>query len=82
MSTSASTVSSNAYSNPNTAYLGQDDQDALKAAVFQRLHPRLYLERYAVENFRPDGRLFGDFRSVSVNVGEQFAFLYSSSIMN
>ena len=66
----------------SNAYIGRDDQDALKAAVFQRLHPRLYLERYAVENFRPDGRLFGDFRSVSVNVGEQFTFLYSSSFMN
>lgn len=45
------------------------DQESLKAAVFQRLHPRIYLERFVAENVRPDGRDFDGWRDVSVNVG-------------
>ena len=54
----------------NLAHLSQEEQDALKAAVFQRLHPRVYLERYIDEDIRPDGRAFWEFRDVDVNVGE------------
>ncbi|KAF7312291.1 Semialdhyde-dh domain-containing protein [Mycena indigotica] len=42
---------------------------ALKAAVFQRLHPHTYLERFVAEKYRPDGRQFDAWRDVSVNVG-------------
>jgi polyribonucleotide nucleotidyltransferase len=58
---------------PNSAakldHLSQEKQDALRAAVFQRLHPRAYLERYIAEDVRPDGRTFLEFRDVYVNVG-------------
>ena len=50
---------------------------ALKASIFQRLHPRAYLERFIAENFRPDGRPFDAWRDVSVNVG-RFVFMLSS----
>ena len=52
--------------------------DALKASIFQRLHPRAYLERFLSEGFRPDGRPISstssgtssdEFRAVNVNVG-------------
>jgi len=56
--------------NTNLAHLSHEEQDTLKAAVFQRLHPRLYLERFFAEDIRPDGRTFDGFRDVSVNVGE------------
>ena len=55
-------------------HLSQEEQDALKAAVFQRLHPRAYLERYIAEDVRPDGRSFLDFRDVYVNVGSCLSF--------
>ncbi|KAJ7773241.1 ribosomal protein S5 domain 2-type protein [Mycena metata] len=42
---------------------------ALKASIFQRLHPRAYLERFVAESVRPDGRPFDAWRDVSVNVG-------------
>ncbi|KAG5720575.1 Exosome complex exonuclease RRP43, partial [Termitomyces sp. T112] len=45
------------------------ENDALKAAVFQRLHPRIYLERFIAENFRPDGRAPDAWRDVNLNVG-------------
>lgn len=45
-----------------------EDAD-LKAAVFQRLHPRVYLERFVAENVRPDGRQIDAWREISVNVG-------------
>ncbi|KAI0920811.1 hypothetical protein AcV5_001406 [Taiwanofungus camphoratus] len=45
------------------------EQDALKAATFQRLHPKVYLERFLAENVRPDGRNFNEWREVSLNVG-------------
>ncbi|KAK0230180.1 ribosomal protein S5 domain 2-like protein [Armillaria fumosa] len=51
------------------ASTSQPQQDPLKAAVFQRLHPRVYLERFVAENVRPDGRDFDAWRDVSVNVG-------------
>ncbi len=50
----------------------------LKAAIFQRLHPRVYLERFLAEEVRPDGRAPGTldregdkelWRDVSINVG-------------
>jgi exosome complex RNA-binding protein Rrp42 (RNase PH superfamily) len=41
----------------------------LKASIFQRLHPRAYLERFVAEDIRPDGRPFDAWRDVSVNVG-------------
>ncbi|KAF8165899.1 ribosomal protein S5 domain 2-type protein [Crassisporium funariophilum] len=54
---------------PSFSHVSQEEQDALKAAVFQRLHPRVYLERFLAENIRPDGRSPDGFRDVSVNVG-------------
>lgn len=59
--------------------------DSLKAAIFQRLHPRVYLERFLTENVRPDGRAIGCvmdgmgvkgeiWRDVSINVGTSFSF--------
>jgi len=43
--------------------------DVLKASIFQRLHPRVYLERFVSESLRPDGRPFTSFRPLSLNVG-------------
>jgi exosome complex component RRP43 len=51
------------------------ESDALKASIFQRLHPRIYLERFLAENVRPDGRELSAFRDLSVNVGEFFSLL-------
>lgn len=53
-----------------TTNLPAEEQEALKAAVFQRLHPRVYFERFLNEKVRPDGREFDAWRSVSVHVGE------------
>lgn len=43
--------------------------NATKASVFQRLHPKVYFERFVSENIRPDGRDFDAWRDVSANVG-------------
>jgi len=43
--------------------------EAIRAATFQRLHPKTYLERFLEENVRPDGRGFLEFRDCSINVG-------------
>lgn len=43
--------------------------DALKASIFQRLHPRVYLERFLSESVRPDGRSFASSRTLSLNAG-------------
>lgn len=51
-----------------------EEQEALKASIFQRLHPRVYLERFLSENIRPDGREFDEWRDVSVNVGAPKVF--------
>ncbi|KAG6841291.1 hypothetical protein C0991_012461 [Blastosporella zonata] len=45
------------------------ESDTLKAAVFQRLHPRVYIERFLSENVRTDGRVLDAWRDVNVNVG-------------
>ena len=62
--------------------LSQSEQDALKVAVFQRLHPRAYLERFLTENIRPDKRLCDGFRDVHVNVGECFFFRKKTSLLS
>ncbi|KAL0950364.1 hypothetical protein HGRIS_010330 [Hohenbuehelia grisea] len=49
--------------------MANTEQDDLKAAIFQRLHPRVYFERFLSEKIRPDGRDFGGWRDVSINVG-------------
>ncbi|KAM6496359.1 Ribosomal protein S5 domain 2-type fold [Amanita muscaria] len=49
--------------------MASSEQDSLKAAIFQRLHPRVYLERFVAEKIRPDGREFSDWRQASVNLG-------------
>ncbi|KAF9266804.1 hypothetical protein L218DRAFT_971217 [Marasmius fiardii PR-910] len=47
-----------------------DNQDeSLKAAIFQRLRPRVYLERFLAEKFRPDGRSEDEWRDVDINIG-------------
>ena len=56
-------------SGPSTPATPKTEQDALRAATFQRLHPKVYLERFLAENVRPDGRGFDEWREVSVNVG-------------
>ena len=50
--------------------------DSLQATIFQRLHPRAYLERFLAEGFRPDGRETGEWRDISVNVGEHTSTLF------
>ena len=54
--------------------LSPEEKEALQASIFQRLHPRAYLERFLAEGFRPDGRALDGWRDVSVNVGAS-AFL-------
>lgn len=65
--------------------VGEDEASStFKAAIFQRLHPRVYLERFLAEDVRPDGRSLGTlnevggagagsgsgiWRDVSINVG-------------
>src|SRR5258707_657468 len=76
MSTPTIPVQPTAVDTPNSAtklgHLSQEEQDALRAAVFQRLHPRACLERYIAEDVRLDGRSFLKFRDVFVNVGTSF----------
>lgn len=57
-----------------TTTIPPEEQEALKASIFQRLHPRVYLERFLSENIRPDGREFDEWRDVSVNVGAPKVF--------
>ncbi|KAH7905245.1 hypothetical protein BJ138DRAFT_798166 [Hygrophoropsis aurantiaca] len=54
-----------------TSTVSADEADSLRAQIFQRLHPRTYLERFLTENVRPDGQKFGEWRDVHVNVGER-----------
>ncbi|TFY70628.1 hypothetical protein EVG20_g2365, partial [Dentipellis fragilis] len=43
------------------------DESALTAQIFQRLRPRVYLERFLAQGFRPDGRTLDAWRDVSVH---------------
>lgn len=58
-----------------TSVTATPEQDAIKASIFQRLHPQVYFERFVSENVRPDGREFDTWRDVSVNVGTQSWFM-------
>ncbi|KAF8651091.1 hypothetical protein AX16_004891 [Volvariella volvacea WC 439] len=69
MATSYSTPSSTTPAPSSISNLPKEEQEALKAAVFQRLHPRTYFERFLVEKVRPDGREFGEWRQVSIVTG-------------
>ena len=68
MSTSTTTASV-----ASTSALTTSEAEALKASVFQRLHPRIYYERFLEERVRPDGREFDAWRDVAVNVGTSSA---------
>jgi polyribonucleotide nucleotidyltransferase len=41
----------------------------LDPQIFQRLHPKAYLERFIAEHVRPDGREASDWRDLFVHVG-------------
>lgn len=41
----------------------------LNAQIYQRLHPRAYLERFLAEQVRPDGREAEEWRDISLHVG-------------
>jgi len=41
----------------------------LNAQIFQRLHPKAYLERFLAEQLRPDGRETAEWRGLFVHVG-------------
>ena len=41
----------------------------LNADIFQRLHPKAYLERFLAEQLRPDGREAAEWRDLFVHVG-------------
>ncbi|KAH7887268.1 ribosomal protein S5 domain 2-type protein [Phlebopus sp. FC_14] len=43
--------------------------DAVRAQIFQRLHPHAYLDRFLAEGFRPDGRTSDEWRDVFINLG-------------
>lgn len=55
--------------------LGSTEQEV---TTFQRLHPRVYLERFLAEKIRPDGRNLHGFRDIDVNEGEHQPFLSNS----
>jgi exosome complex component RRP43 len=40
----------------------------LNPDIFQRLHPKAYLERFLAEQLRPDGREAADWRDIFVHV--------------
>jgi exosome complex component RRP43 len=54
----------------NITYLTMATPDLdLNAQIFQRLHPKAYLERFLEEKLRPDGREAADWRDLVVHVG-------------
>ncbi|KAG2013003.1 hypothetical protein CC2G_009946 [Coprinopsis cinerea AmutBmut pab1-1] len=52
-----------------TSSIPADEKAALEASIFQRLHPRSYLEHFLAEGSRPDGRTFTKWRDVSADLG-------------
>lgn len=63
-STATATVSQNGQASPSEA-----SSSASAAAIFRKLHPESYLQRYLLKDYRPDGRKVGEWRDVSVNAG-------------
>jgi exosome complex component RRP43 len=43
--------------------------DNNNAQIFQRLHPKAYLERFLANNFRPDRREAAEWRDIFLHVG-------------
>jgi exosome complex component RRP43 len=41
----------------------------INAQIFQRLHPKAYLERFLADKFRPDGREASEWRDLFVHLG-------------
>jgi hypothetical protein len=87
----AAAVSSTKESSSMSSSAADSGSDSLKAAIFQRLHPRVYLERFLAEDVRPDGRAIGCavegvgvkgeiWRDVSINVGMLFPFCLRHSL--
>lgn len=56
-------------SSSSSSSMSAPESDALRAQIFQRLHPHAYLDRFLAEGFRPDGREPREWRDVFVNVG-------------
>ena len=54
---------------PSTGASAAPGMDAL---IFQRLHPKAYLERFLAKGYRPDSRQTTDWRDLSFNVGKSF----------
>jgi polyribonucleotide nucleotidyltransferase len=73
----ATIATSSASSEPAHVGLTAAEQETLKASTFQRLYPRVYLERFLAEGFRPDGRSVDTFRDMTVNVGKPSRHLSS-----
>lgn len=49
---------------------------ASAGAIFRKLHPESYLQRYLAKDYRPDGRQVREWRDVSVNTGASLACYY------
>ncbi|KAF9449035.1 hypothetical protein P691DRAFT_728597 [Macrolepiota fuliginosa MF-IS2] len=77
MAAAAAVLSTSPAPSASVSNAPEQGSDTLKAAIFQRLHPRVYLERFLAEDVRPDGRALGTgieggegvWRDVSINVG-------------
>ena len=52
------------------ADLSTSEAKGLESSVYQRLHPKAYLERFLAEKLRPDGREPAEWRDVSVITGQ------------
>lgn len=66
----STTMASSAFSSASPSLqTSSSPQKQLDHIIFQRLNPRAYLEKFFAENIRPDGREFGEWRNVNVNLG-------------
>ena len=60
---------SHAQNGETSTSVSPEASSAAAGAIFRKLHPESYLQRYLVKGFRPDGRGVIDWRDVSVNAG-------------
>lgn len=58
------------------------DRDITEAAAYKRLYPVEYLQRFVIENVRPDGRNKDQAREVKINVGMSFDGMGACTIAN